>query len=504
MKKLNAVGANIFAGGFTVGVSKHFNILAHLEHDDYGVEVTKANFDHPVFIGTGSWPEEASKGKPINFLYSNPPCAIWSLAGNKQGRIDWRLDPRLQRVRDIFGLVKRYRPEVWCWESVCQAFEKGREFVEEIAAEAAKLGYSASYVLIDAMYLGAPMTRKRFFLVLHRVPIDWAKHMPDFTKPPLLPRDALKGVKPDGSDSYKFVKTAIGKQMDRVLRATPPGGRLGRTFEDLCAKGKIKHVKTDRGTTLGKPSFLAYRINPDKVCGVLFGDKTFHHTEPRHLALNELGVLHGFPKDYDWVSNRHRLDIQRGVLPPVGEWLAGAVADAIRAASRKRAPVAKPTRTLVDFRTVPGAIRPVDALPRDVDLNWRPGKARDDTERPRKRASADTPLPRTGDRRPPEAAPSKPLKNQGVTSKPPKATPKVAKSPIRIKDLGDPKALLRALAAGTRPASSGALIRARILEGKLDDETMAAEVRKLWPGRVTSKSDVAWNRGQLRKSGALT
>lgn len=507
MKKLNAVGANIFAGGFTVGVSKHFNVLAHLEHDDYGVAVTKANFPKmPVVIGTDEWPEKANK--PIHFLYSNPPCAIWSLAGNKHGRIDWRQDPRLQRVRDIFALVDRYRPQVWCWESVCQAFEKGREFVEELADEAAKLGYSATYLMIDAMYLRAPQTRKRFFLVLHRVAIDWEKFRPDFDAPPVLPRDVLRGVKPNHYDNkriHQFAATEIGKQMITVLKATPPGGRLAGTFEEMVEKGAIKKKLVERKggkvTTLGKPSFLAYRINPDQVLGVIFGDKTFHHKEPRHLALNELGVLHGFPPEYNWVSNFHRLDVQRGVLPPVGEWLARVVAAGIKA---NRA-LKKPTRTFVDFRRAPGTVQDVLALPRDADLNWRPGKppaapdrdelaargreggpkrAENPLEGPRRRASARGGAGPAGDRTGNGG-------KKGLSGGP--------RGPVPTEF----KAVLAALARGERPPTSGLLIRARILEGKLDDEAMAAEVRKLWPGRTTSKSDVAWNRGQLRKAGVI-
>jgi hypothetical protein len=51
------------------------------------------------------------------------------------------------------------------------------------------------------------------------------------------------------------------------------------------------------------------------------------------------------------------------------------------------------------------------------------------------------------------------------------------------------------------PATSGELIRARITEHKLNDEQIASEVRKLFPGRNTQVSDVRWNRGQMRKHG---
>ncbi len=52
-----------------------------------------------------------------------------------------------------------------------------------------------------------------------------------------------------------------------------------------------------------------------------------------------------------------------------------------------------------------------------------------------------------------------------------------------------------------RPATSGELIRSRIMEQKLTDDAIAAEVRKLWPGRTTAVSDVRWNRSQMQKAG---
>lgn len=52
-----------------------------------------------------------------------------------------------------------------------------------------------------------------------------------------------------------------------------------------------------------------------------------------------------------------------------------------------------------------------------------------------------------------------------------------------------------------KPATSGELIRARIMEHKMTDAQIAAEVRKLFEGRNTSETDVRWNRGQMRVRG---
>jgi hypothetical protein len=45
------------------------------------------------------------------------------------------------------------------------------------------------------------------------------------------------------------------------------------------------------------------------------------------------------------------------------------------------------------------------------------------------------------------------------------------------------------------------LIRARLLEGKKDDQSIADEVRKRYEGRKTTVADVRWHRDKMRRAG---
>jgi site-specific DNA-cytosine methylase/2-polyprenyl-3-methyl-5-hydroxy-6-metoxy-1,4-benzoquinol methylase len=73
--KPRAIGSYVFAGGFTLGVSKHFDVACHLEEGPYGVAVTKANFpDMPVHVGFDQWPMEQLAKKQWSLLFGNPPC----------------------------------------------------------------------------------------------------------------------------------------------------------------------------------------------------------------------------------------------------------------------------------------------------------------------------------------------------------------------------------------------------------------------------------------------
>ncbi len=83
-----AVGIHIYAGGFTVGVKQAgFDVLCHLEIGKYGVASVKANWPAlPVHIGEENWPLKDLAKKEVDLLYSNPPCAIFSVAGTLPSR----------------------------------------------------------------------------------------------------------------------------------------------------------------------------------------------------------------------------------------------------------------------------------------------------------------------------------------------------------------------------------------------------------------------------------
>jgi len=71
---LKALGAYIFAGGFTLGVSKHFDVEAHFEMKPGLYKKTfLANFPKiPVFEGENDWPRKKFKIKLILFIVILP------------------------------------------------------------------------------------------------------------------------------------------------------------------------------------------------------------------------------------------------------------------------------------------------------------------------------------------------------------------------------------------------------------------------------------------------
>lgn len=329
-----ALGAYIFAGGFTLGVSKHFKVLAHFEDGEFGVETSKANFpDLPIFTDPAQWPVDAYAGQ-VDFVYGNPPCAPWSISASvPQRNRTWeqkdkyKNDSNTMCVYRMFGLLPAIRPRVWAWESVQRAFVAGRPVVDELTRKALANGYSASYVLFNNADVGAPQNRRRFFCVFHDVSIDW--------RYPKTPWPTVRQVighlpPPDPADMHRATQIHLD-----AWQHARPGEVLIRAWERVTPKPWPKNA---RGHVKGRPGFSQRRLAWDETAPVHIGNAHLYHPdEPRLLSLTEAKLLGGYPADYQLRTSslgRYR-ELFKAVLPPVGEWLAENVKRAVAEGRRE-------------------------------------------------------------------------------------------------------------------------------------------------------------------------
>lgn len=336
MAKPTALGVYIFAGGFTVGVEKHFKVLGHLEDGDFGVQTARLNWPRlPIHTDPATWPLRALRDK-VDFIYCNPPCAPWSATGRRatQGYDSWRTDPRIECVRRAFGAFEAIRPRVWVWESVPGAYTAGRPMVDELIAAAAKLGYSATCFLTDAQLHGLPQRRQRFHLVLHNVELT-------FSEPPgkIVPVGrALRGIKPRWWPEH-------GRLMTRLIRNTKPGDGLRETYDRLFPKPR----RNAKGQAIGRPTWMNFRLEADRPAPTLIGaGHAVHPTEHRFIAPEEQAALCAYPRDFKWHGRGGALYAQicRAVTPVIGDYLGSVAARGVKLNRRLR----KPQRFVVDFR----------------------------------------------------------------------------------------------------------------------------------------------------------
>lgn len=328
MKKPIALGAYVFAGGFTLGVSEHFEIATHFEGDGaYGVSTFRLNFPHvPVFHGPDRWPAERYRGK-VDFIFCNPPCAIFSPLGVSmtRGPNAWRTDPRTNCWRQSFSLLERVQPKVLAIESVPGAYaaKKGRPLMHELAAQANELGYHVTFLFVDGQWLGLPQRRRRFFFIAHRIGLDLK---PGNWAPAPTPRELFREF--DGDPGvFRPIK---GDVIPKLLPQVPPGGSLKRRWRELNPNPN-KWKRYPDGRVKGRPMFMQHRIPLDRVAGTFTGNYWYHPTENRLLGIRELCLLNGFPPDYKFAGDSRGWPslIARGVMPPVGEWISRQVRDAL-------------------------------------------------------------------------------------------------------------------------------------------------------------------------------
>lgn len=324
----NALGVYIFAGGFTLGVSKHFRVVAHLEGSNYGVPTFRKNFPYtPVWQHRATWPLKWLKGQEIEFVYANPPCAAWSMAGKtlKAGRSSWISDERVNCVHHVFEVLEALEPTVLVWESVTQAYTRAPDLLRALRLKAKALGYSTTFLFMSAFSHGIPQPRRRFMMFCHKVKLD----LPYPNVQPRSPSDALGLRLEDGEwrqDCPVWGVPDMDPLYHRLARATPPGESLLDVWEEIN-EGDPAHWD------LQAPMFFAVRLALD---GIGYTQTSqISHVHPvwnRWLADSEVARLCGWPDDYTWVHQHDgpiRNQITQAVLPPVGDWVGEVVNTAL-------------------------------------------------------------------------------------------------------------------------------------------------------------------------------
>ena len=342
-----ALGCYIFAGGFTVGVSKSFEIVGHLEgirSEDkeyaYGVPTFSANFPKvPVWQSVSTWPLSQLANDPPDFIYANPPCAAWSVAGASlhKGKTNWLKDPRVGCVKNVFRVLREVQPTVLVWESVTQAFTRGRGLIVELTREAHALGYRVTYLLTNAFIHGVPQPRRRFLMFCHKVALQLP--MPEGKVRNVQEVLGLREIMlPDGSSSWAqdvpvWGEPEMNPRYYRLARATAQGEALVDTW--LEVSGAKTKLDAQEVMEENQPAFMAHRLSL-KGMGQTFTSMVahLHPIWNRWIANSEVGALCGWPADYRWLGDLQEIRAQmtQAVLPPVGEYIGQCVAAALKRA----------------------------------------------------------------------------------------------------------------------------------------------------------------------------
>jgi len=164
-----AVGAHVFAGGFTLGVKEICDVACQLEVHDFGrhtceevVGVPFCNYD-----SFEKWPDMRGEAA---WLFANPRCTGFSCI--TAGYDDSLHGPWAKQTIDIHDVCQygvRHGFEAIIWESVQQAYSVGRPLLDHLRDELfVPADYRIAHLFLNAASFGNAQARKRYFFVAYK------------------------------------------------------------------------------------------------------------------------------------------------------------------------------------------------------------------------------------------------------------------------------------------------------------------------------------------------
>lgn len=336
-----ALGTHIFAGGFTLGIKKHFDVVGHLEEGPFGVMTARQNLGLRVETDPARWEQSGramlGRRRP-DLIYCNPPCAAWSKAGTfvQKGSHAWKHAEHYTncttRAADIAIALE---PRVWVWESVTQAYEFGKPFVDALANRWGSYGYSTTLIFTDLILHGQPQRRPRMFFIAHKGK---------------LPDSLLETNGPCVGGYYRVISKlkdpgqagALTGVLPVVVSSMREQGRWGsvrQAQDSLTLKYNEKQFSTGKVVRAGRVSFLIKMIEPTKPIGTISGGATIVHPfENRFLSVKECQVLGGWPASYkfDGALSGQYAQVAKAVQPAAAAWLARGLAEGLGRAGSPR------------------------------------------------------------------------------------------------------------------------------------------------------------------------
>lgn len=316
-----AVGMHIYSGAFTLGVRRAgFEIAGQWEEGPWGAATFERNFPRvPHPLRREEWPVDEARGDTV-FMYANPPCAPWSVAGKRLGMAD----PRVVYTDNCVETALQVEPDFFVWESVPRALTLGRPKVDEVTARFHRAGYAVTWWLTNTVLHGLSQSRERFHLIAHRYELDLR-----------LPRP----------EKIQTVRDAIGDCEESAVPVGQPPVLPNHVYSPYDEKdgnvvarlqqGEGWNIGYDRATSDGMPArkgrFLTWRIFYDAPSGTLADAMALvHPAVDRRLTIREAARLCGYPDTfvfdegspgYRWTGGVRAEDVTQAVMPVIGEFL---------------------------------------------------------------------------------------------------------------------------------------------------------------------------------------
>ena len=208
------------AGGMDVGfVKAGFKILWANDHDKFCYQTYSKNIGNHIRYGDISnfFEELSSINTNVDVLIGGPPCQGFSVAGKMDPH-----DPRSQLVWSFIHGLRLINPRAFIMENVWAlgTLEKWEPLRLELLNVMKTLGYSVSYIILNASNFNTPQTRKRIFFIGFKTDEFILPNLEQMIKPYIIKaktvREVLSFLDRAGTGNNKH------KCKSRVVLATKP------------------------------------------------------------------------------------------------------------------------------------------------------------------------------------------------------------------------------------------------------------------------------------------
>lgn len=327
---MKALGIHIFAGGFTVGVQKHFEVKTHLETHGFGLETAQKMCGvETINVPGGDWPDIDA-----DFAYGNPRCTAFSTITG--GYADDTHGAWAKQTCDIHEFAKytsRRKYPIIIWESVQQAYTTGKELIDHLVRDIyVPAGYRVAHLFINATTFGNTQNRKRYFFVAYDAGRNFNVTLP-VLKPyksvladvlhPRMERETREfSFRDNDYDENSYIKLTPEEKI--CMPHLIPGTCLNQMGEygfDLMPK-KYQERWTDRMSDMPFSMHGIYRLRWNHHAPTLHSSacRFIHPHLDRPITVGEQAAIMGWPTIP--VGPVPTAQIAKGVCPEVGEWLA--------------------------------------------------------------------------------------------------------------------------------------------------------------------------------------
>jgi len=348
--KYEALGINIFGGGFSLGVlqSGRFRVSSQWEECDAG----KRTFDlNPQYFRGIRRPLKFEEWDPFanpQLIYANPPCAPWSAANVRKGISPTvrHADPRLMMTRRTMETAMALEPDFFALETVARGYSMGRGYYDGWAEQWIKKGYGVTYYLTDALLLGVPSTRQRFHFLAHRRDLKLEDNL-DMRS--FMPKTVSMAIA-DLMDHFGHLPHHIPRRMSQAAHHLCELVKEGRILTGRDDKDNVELQRAVENCEWA-PSFLNHKLVWDAPGYTVVNlEQHVHPRRPRFITKREGLRLCGYPDDFLVAQSQ---GATQAVLPKMGEHIAELAAQSLDSSVR-----AQRDLRIVDHREFGKVYRP--------------------------------------------------------------------------------------------------------------------------------------------------